>query len=216
MIPGIAEYININVDTEYYHMIFDKVAGVDSNTFGKTKWNSFALEDNRTGIDTEYSKDFKRILSEQKSVHPYMQKRSTGFNYANTVEKDLFIHSDVDLDTEHPKHFNLIIPIYGKALISYYKTKEEDIWLPEKNAHGFAYYHEFKKRLDDDYEDFKRANKIGEIIVEPDKPVLLDTFIMHGVEIIESPRLAWCSRWNNIPVHYDFYSWKARVENILK
>jgi len=214
MIEGVAEYIDVDIDIDYYKYVFDKVSEINFNTFGKTQWQSYALEDNRTGIDTDYSREYALILDEQRSVHKHMQKRSTGFNYSNSKEKDLFIHTDIDLDTEHPKHFNLIVPIFGAAVISYYKTKQEEIWLPEKNAHGHAYYHEFNKRNDPDYEEFKRNNKIGEIIV--DKPVLLDTNIMHGVEIITDPRCAWCSRWNNIPIHHDFYSWKARVENILK
>lgn len=214
MIEGIAEYLDIEFDLEYYNMIFDEVASDKiSNTFGKTQWHSFALEDNKTGVDTTYSKQFKPILDTMRKVHPHMQKRSTGFNYASSTEKDLFIHSDVDYDTEHPKHFNLIIPIYGTAVISYYRTLEDEVWLPELNAHGYAYYHEFNKRNDTDYEAFKKERKIGEIIA--DRPILLDTNIMHGVEISNAPRVAWCSRWNNIPKHHDFYSWKSRVENIL-
>jgi hypothetical protein len=214
MIDGLAEYLDLDFDLDIYNMIFDEVARDKiSNTFGKTMWHSFALEDNKTGIDTTYSKQFKTILEVMRSVHPYMQKRSTGFNYASSPEKDLFIHTDVDYDTEHPKHFNLIIPIYGTAVISYYRMLEDEVCLPEINAHGYAYYHEFNNRTGPDYEAFKKERKIGEIIA--DKPLLLDTNIMHGVEITESPRVAWCSRWNNIPKHHDFYSWKHKVESVL-
>ena len=66
----------------------------------------------------------------------------------------------------------------------------------------------------DQYEEFKKKRKIGEIVVE-DRPVLIDTNLMHGVQILEAPRCAWVTRWNNIPVHHDFYTWKARVERIL-
>jgi hypothetical protein len=215
MIEGIAEYLDIDFNLDYYKSVFDDVAtDTIANTFGKTQWHSFALEDNRSGLDTAYATQFKLILDSMRDVHPYMQKRSTGFNYANTADKDLFIHSDVDYDTEHPKHFNLIIPIFGTAIISFYKTIEDEIWLPELNAHGYAYYHEFKKRKDADYEQFKKERKIGEILV--DKPVLLDTNIMHGVEIVDAPRCAWCSRWNNIPQHHDFYTWKHRVESAFR
>tara|TARA_B110001454_G_C12570677_1_gene371736 strand:+ start:136 stop:810 length:675 start_codon:yes stop_codon:yes gene_type:complete len=224
MIKGIAEYVDINIDIDLYKDIFLRVLEIQKidrhwsddttvNEFGKTQFQSFSLEGNYSGKPTEYARDFKPILNEQYKVHPYMQKRSTGFNYSNSAEKDLFIHTDIDLDTEHPKHFNLIIPIFGTAVISYYEMREDEVWLPEKNAHGYAYYHEFKKRNDSDYEEFKAKRKFGEIIA--DKPVLLDTNTMHGVEILECPRCAWCSRWNNIPEHYDFYSWKDRVESIL-
>ena len=215
MIEGIAEYIDIDFDPDKYEFIFNHVAKDKIyNTFGKTQWYAFSLEDNRTGVDTEYSKYYKSILDKQYMVHPYMQKRSTGFNYSTSRNKDLFIHTDVDYDTEHPKHFNLIIPIFGKAVVSYYKTYEEEIWLPELNAHGFAYYHEFKNRNKRGYKKFKKERKIGELVI--DSPVLLDTNLMHGVEIIDAPRCAWCSRWNNIPKHHDFYTWKTRIEKILK
>lgn len=213
MIEGVAEYLDVNLNIEKYHLIFNQVDG-GYNTFGKTKWYSYSLEDNKTGKDLPFFKMFEPILSDMRKVYPYMQKRSTGFNTANSKEKDLFIHTDVDFDTEHPKHFNMVVPIFGKAIISYYETREEEIWLPEKNAHGYAYYHEFHMRNKPGYEEFKKKRKIGEIIVE-DTPVLIDTNLMHGVEILEAPRCAWVTRWNNIPVYHDFYTWKARVERIL-
>lgn len=216
MIPGVAEYLDLELNVDKYHLIFDQVADDDVyNTFGKTKWHSYSLEHNYTGEDLgENIEMFDPILQEMYKVHPHMQKRSTGFNTANNTEKDLFIHTDVDYDTEHPKYFNMIVPIMGKARIDYYETREDEIWLPELNAHGYAYYHEFYMRNKPGYEEFKKKRKIGEIIVE-DRPVLLDTNLMHGVEILEAPRIAWCSRWNNIPIHHDFYSWKARIERIL-
>lgn len=213
-LEGIAEYIDIEFDLEYYNSVFEDVsAGKISNTFGKTQWLSFSLEDSASGEDTAYSTKFGPILDIMRTVHPDLQKRSTGFNYASDCNQDLFIHSDVDYDTEHPKHFNMIIPVNGTAVISYYQTLEDEIYLPDTNAHGHAYYHEFKKRNDDDYEEFKKSRKIGEIIV--DRPVLLDTNYMHGVEISVAPRVAWCTRWNNIPKHHDFHSWKKRVEQII-
>lgn len=213
MIEGVAEYLDLDLNIEKYHLIFDQV-DEGYNTFGKTQWHSYSLEDNKTGKDLPFLQMFEPILADMRKVHPYMQKRSTGFNTANSTEKDLFIHTDVDFDTEHPKHFNMVVPIFGKAIINYYETREEEIWLPEKNAHGYAYYHEFYMRNKAGYEEFKKKRKIGEIVVE-DRPVLIDTNLMHGVQILEAPRCAWVTRWNNIPVHHDFYTWKARVERIL-
>ena len=39
MIPGIAEYIDINVDTDYYHLIFEKVSNIEFNTFAIKHFN---------------------------------------------------------------------------------------------------------------------------------------------------------------------------------
>jgi hypothetical protein len=215
MIDGVAEYLDVDFDIEHYKKIFDQVASgkIEPNEFGKTPWLSFSLEDSKTGLETEYAKHFEPILETMRTVHPDMQGRSTGFNYAGNTDQELFIHTDIDLDTEHPKAFNLIIPVFGVSVISYYRTLEDEVWLPEKNAHGYAYYHEFNKRNDDDYEAFKKERKIGEIVAT--RPLLLDTNIMHGGVIIEQPRCAWATRWNNIPKHHDFYSWKDRVERIL-
>jgi len=220
MLKGIAEYVDININIDLYKVIFDYIAKDNFNRFGKTQWYSYALEVNYSGVDSGLSKVFEPILKDQYKVHPYMQKRSTGFNFSNSPEKDLFIHTDIDLNTKHPKHFNLIIPIFGTAVISYYETREDEVFLPEKNAHGYAYYHEFKAQAYTEdlqatprFEKFLAERKIGEIIV--DKPILIETEIMHRVVITEAPRCAWVTRWNNIPPEWTFEKWKDRVESML-
>lgn len=212
MIPNIAEYIDINPQTELLKKLF-AYCDAKFNTFGKTKWVSYSLEDNLTGEVTEYEKLFEPILSIHRQVHPYMQRRSTGFNTANSLDKDLFAHSDVDYDQEHPNYFNVVIPVYGNSVIEYFETNEDEIWLPEKNAHGYAYYHEFKNRNQEGYEDFLQERKIGEIVV--DRPVFIDTNTMHRVLPLEVPRCAWVTRWNNIPQEFDYRRFKERVESIL-
>ena len=138
MIKGVAEYLNININTDLYLTMYNMVKKHENNTFGKTPFVSYSLEDNKTGKPTGYEKAFWPVLNDHKRVHPHYQFRSTGFNTANSTEKDVFAHTDIDLDTEHPNGYNIVIPVLGNSRIDYFETKDEEVYLPEKNAHGHA------------------------------------------------------------------------------
>jgi len=220
MIPNVAEYVDIEDRTDILMELHDKVANSIklNNTFGKTPFRSYSLEDNRTGDPTGYEQVYVPILSEHRKVHPHYQFRSTGFNTADSTEKDVFPHTDIDLDTEHPNHYNLVIPVFGASRIDYFETKEHEVYLPEKNAHGYAYYHEFLAQKEmgqgtPEFEKFLSDRKIGHIIV--DKPLLLNTLLMHRVVVTEAPRCAFVTRWNNIPKEVTFQDFKKKVESIL-
>ena len=218
MIKGIAEYLDININTDLYLTMYNMVKKHDNNTFGKTPFVSYSLEDNRTGKPTGYENSFWPVLNQHKFVHPHYQFRSTGFNTADSTEKDVFPHTDIDLDTEHPNGYNIVIPVHGNSKIVYYETKDEEIYLPEKNAHGHAYYHEFYAQKEmgqgtPEFEKFLSDREIGHIVV--DKPLLIKTDIMHRVVITEAPRCAWVTRWNNIPEDVSFQEFKEKVESIL-
>lgn len=210
---GLCEYVNIKDITPLMDMLYKRVDENEVNTFGKTAFKSYSLE-HTNGSDTGYTETFKEILDIHRQVHPDMQRRSTGFNTSNHVKKDLFAHTDVDYDQEHPNYYNLIIPLHGLATLHYYETNEDEIVLGEMNAHGNGYYHEFRNRLDpDNYQSFLAERRIGSITM--DKPLLLTTNTMHSVSIDIAPRVAWCTRWINIPGDIDFYTFKDRVERIL-
>ena len=217
MIEGIAEYVNISDRVNLLETLCKKVSDTQSNTFGKTPFRSYSLED-REGKPTGYEQEFDSILAEHRKVHPNYQFRSTGFNTADSTEKDVFAHTDIDLDTEHPNYYNLVIPVFGASRIDYFETREDEVYLPELNAHGYAYYHEFHAQKEmgqgtPEFETFLSNRKIGHIIV--DKPLLIDTNTMHRVVVTEAPRCAWVTRWNNIPKEIDFYEFKNRIETIL-
>ena len=130
----------------------------------------------------------------------------------------MFAHTDIDLDTENPNYYNLVIPVFGASRIDYFETNEDEVYLPELNVYGYAYYHEFHAQKEmgqgtPEFENFLSERKIGHIIV--DKPLLLDTNTMHRVVVTEAPRCAWVTRWNNIKEDIDFYTFKNRVESIL-
>ena len=218
MIKGVAEYLNININTDLYLTMYNMVKKHENNTFGKTPFVSYSLEDNKTGKPTGYEKAFWPVLNDHKRVHPHYQFRSTGFNTANSTEKDVFAHTDIDLDTEHPNGYNIVIPVLGNSRIDYFETKDEEVYLPEKNAHGHAYYHEFYAQKEmgqgtPEFEKFLSDRKIGHIVV--DRPLLIQTTIMHRVVVTEAPRCAWVTRWNNVPRVLDYYDFKTMAENIL-
>jgi hypothetical protein len=222
MIKGVAEYLNIDVNTDLLLSLYNKVKGTnigkDFNVFGKTPFESYSLEYNMSGKPTGYEKVFDPILSLHRKVHPHYQFRSTGFNTADSTEKDVFPHTDIDEDNEHSLGYNIVIPVFGASRLDYYETIEEEVYLPERNAQGNHYYHEFYAQAQmgqgtPEFEKFLSDRKIGEIII--DRPVLIETEIMHRVVITEAPRCAWVTRWNNIPSEWDFQSWKDKVESIL-
>jgi hypothetical protein len=181
------------------------------NIFGKTKWQSYALAD-LGDQDNGNAAIYEKLLEKYRKVHPYMQLRSTGFNFSNDINKELYVHTDLDPICEHPNYFNIVLPLFGASRIDYYETKSEEIWLPERNAKKEYYYHEFKPHLKFDKE-FNQSRQIGHIHV--DKPCLIDTDILHGVQLLEAPRLAFVVRYNNIPKEMDFKAFKAHIEKVL-
>ena len=66
MIPGIAEYVDVDPQHELLLDLYEKVkgarAGEDFNVFGKTPFESYSLEFNMTGEDLRATKPYT-ILS---------------------------------------------------------------------------------------------------------------------------------------------------------
>jgi hypothetical protein len=217
-IKDIAEYLNIDIDKDLFLSVYEKVKGNKVNVFGKTPFECYALETNRTGKPTGYKEVFEPIVSQHRKVHPQYQLRSTGFNTADSTKKDVYPHTDIDLYTEHPNSYNIVIPVLGNSRIDYYEYKDDEVYLPEKNAHGEWYYHEFNVQkamgqYTPEYEKFLSDRRFGHIIV--DRPILIKTDTMHRVVVTEAPRCAWVTRWINIPADIDFQEFKQKVENIL-
>ena len=125
-VKGIAEYLDIKVDRGLLLSLYKKVG--THNTFGKTPFVSYSLENSMTGKPTGYEKMFDPLLSQHRKVHPHYQFRSTGFNTADSTEKDVFPHTDIDEDTEHPTGYNIVIPVFGNSRIDYYETKDEEVY----------------------------------------------------------------------------------------
>lgn len=211
MIKSLAEYVDINPNTDLLKDLY-KFCADDFNSFGKTKWHSFSLE-HKLGGDTKYLELFEPILEIHRKVHTHMQKRSTGFNLSTSTDHDLYAHTDLDFDQENPNYYNLVIPVYGESTIEYFETNEDEIQMPELNAHGEFYYHEFKNRNQEGYEEFLQERKFAECKI--DRPLLIDTNTMHRVTVQEAPRVAWVTRWINIPEEVDFDTFKHIVESTL-
>ena len=229
-IKDLCEYINIPDDQAMLKLMWEKIVekemdlGVGEkralvnchshdyhNVFGKTRWKSYALADLGDSGNGN-AEIFEPLLAKYRKVHPDMQLRSTGFNFSDDTDKELYVHTDLDPLLEHPNYFNIVIPVHGASRIDYYETRAEEIWLPERNNRKEYYYHEFRPHLKWDLE-FNKSRQIGHIHV--DKPVLIDTDVLHGVQVLEAPRLAFVVRFNNIPKEMDFAAFKARAERVL-
>lgn len=232
-IDGLCEYINIpsyrDLLLSMWEQIVDKetnlgkgearaLVGCHShdyhNVFGKTRWQSYVLGD-LADQDNGNAAIFEPFMKIMRKVHPHFQMRSTGFNFSDDVNKELYVHTDLDPKTEHPNYFNFILPVAGRSRIDYYETRPEEIWLPERNSRDEYYYHEFRPKLKYDLE-FNKERQMGHIHVNEESGcVMLDTDVLHGVQVQEAPRLAFCVRFNNIPAHIDFHAFKARAEKVL-
>jgi hypothetical protein len=229
-IPGICEYIDIPDEREILLSMWEQIVekeetlGVGEkrmlvnchshdrhNVFGKTKWQSYAMGD-LGDTDNGNGKIFEPLLQRHRQVHPDMQLRSTGFNFSDSEKKELYVHTDLDPKSEHPNYFNIVFPVHGASRIDYYETRPEEIWLPERNARKEYYYHEFRPEFKFD-KAHNEGRRIGHITV--DKPVLIDTDVLHGVQIQQAPRLAFVVRYNNIPKELDFHAFKAHAEEVL-
>ena len=215
-IKDICEYIDVPGDQillkSIWKQIIDKtLSEPKANVFGKTKWQSYALVD-LSEKDNGNTEIFKPFLDKHQQVHPDFQFRSTGFNFSDSVEKELYVHTDLDPKTEHPNYFNIVYPVFGASRIDYYETRAEEIWLPYRNARKEYYYHEFKHEYKWDLEH-NQKRQMGHITV--DKPCLIDTDVLHGVQVLEAPRLAFVVRYNNIPKQLDFRAFKKHAEKVL-
>ena len=111
MIKGIAEYVDVDPQHELLLELYEKVkgdrVGKDFNVFGKTPFESYSLEYNMSGKPTGYEEVYDPILSQHRVVHPHYQFRSTGFNTADSTEKDVFPHTDIDQNREHTQGYNI-------------------------------------------------------------------------------------------------------------
>ena len=128
-ISGICEYINIPGEVEtllnFWAQIISKeqnlgigearkIVGCHSydshNIFGKTLWQSYAMAD-LADNDNGNALIFEPLLAKYRKVHPHFQLRSTGFNFSDSIEKELYVHTDLDPKCEHPNYFNFILPV---------------------------------------------------------------------------------------------------------
>jgi len=78
MIKNIAEYIDIHPDIDLIKSLFEQVNADYYNSFGKTQWMSYSLEDRATGEDT-YLETFKPLLDEHKKSSPTYKKKRYRF-----------------------------------------------------------------------------------------------------------------------------------------
>ena len=183
------DYVNIPFDRKYLKRIFQHTQKYPFTTYISCGAITWILKSRG-----EFQKIWKKVLTESKTVHNLMCDFATGFSLSKS--KNHTVPPHIDIDT--PKFYNLLIPVFGTARISIYETIPEQL----EFRHNQKHFKMPKKGVP--------VKKIGEHIV--DQPTLLDTNILHSVQPIVTPRCIWCSRWINLPVNFNFQSFKIHLE----
>jgi hypothetical protein len=189
---NIIEYIKIGDYKDLLIDMFNDVSGYSPLSYIECGARSWILDSSE-----DYQIKWKDWLDLQRIVHKKLCPLATGFNFNPTNMHTVPPHIDIDT----PLYFNLLIPVFGIARINIFETNLEHL----EFRHGMKHW----KMVQDD----KPKKKIGELIV--DKPVLLNTDVLHDVEPIDSPRAVWCTRWVDIDKSFNFKSFKKHVESIL-
>lgn len=189
---NIIEYVDIPDFTVTLTDMFNSASGFEPLSYIECGANSWTL-----GSNSKYEIEWKKWLEIQRTVHAKLCPLATGFNFNPTNKHTVPPHIDID----KPKYFNLLIPVTGYAKISLFETIASQL----EFRHGMKHW----KMVQDQYPKVK----IGEFIV--DKPVLLDTNVLHDVVPVVSPRCVWCSRWIDIDETFDFKTFKLHVEETL-
>lgn len=189
---NVIEYIDIPDYSQLLASMFDRASGFAPLTYTECGARSWTLSSN-----PNYENDWKNWLTIQRSIHNTLCPLATGFNFNPTNNHTVPPHIDID----KPKYFNLLIPVFGYATLSLFETVDDQL----EFRHGMKHW----KMVQDQYP----KTKIGELVV--DKPVLLDTNILHDVQPVISPRCVWCSRWINIDNSFNFNTFKTHIEETL-
>ena len=166
--------------------------GRDSKEYIECGTQSHVLKSN-----ADYYRQWEHILTIMSSVHMGMCEHGTGFNFNPTLKSGVPPH--IDFDEREGNQFNLLLPMFGEAVIGIYETHHHQL----EFRHGMKHWN----MLQDKYP----AVSMGEILV--DKPVLLNTAYLHDVQVVNAPRAIFCVAWRGINKSYDEF--KEHVEKTL-
>ncbi len=191
----IIEYVDVKYDVDQLKSIFKDLKRTAYSTFTECDISSWLICSH-----PRYEEIMKPILDLHKQVHPHICPLATGFNYSPRAEVPYHIPAHLDLDK--PLFFNLLLPVRGCAKITVFKTVMNDLEYRHKKSHFMV-----PKNDNDDLEPVKT------VIV--DRPVMLNTSILHRVHITDAPRNAWCTRWIDIPGTYNFQTFRDHMEKTL-
>lgn len=189
MLSGIAEYINVDYDKDWLIRMHNEVRGETALEYIECGTESHVLISN-----PDYYRQWDRLLTWGSDAHMGMCEHGTGFNLNGTLRSGVPPH--IDFDEREGNQFNLLLPMFGKAIIGIYETHRHQL----EYRHGKTHWN----MLQDKYP----AIQIGEILV--DKPVLLNTRYLHDVRVVEAPRAIFCFAWRGINKTYNEF--KEHVE----
>ena len=189
MLSGIIEYVDVVYDKDHLIRKHNVVRGAEALEYIECGTESHVLVSN-----PDYYRHWDYILTWGKQAAPVFCEHGTGFNLNGTLTAGVPPH--IDIGNVEGNQFNLLLPMFGKAMIGIYETIPSQL----EYRHGKTHWN----MLQDKYP----SNKIGEILV--DKPVLLNTEYLHDVRVVEAPRAIFCFAWRGINKTYNEF--KEHVE----
>tara|TARA_B110000240_G_scaffold196376_1_gene248407 strand:+ start:973 stop:1566 length:594 start_codon:yes stop_codon:yes gene_type:complete len=189
------EYTNIKYSVDHFQEIYEKLKATSFSTFTECDVHSWLVCSN-----PDYKNIMEPILSKHRQVHDNICPLATGFNHSPAAVAPYHIPAHIDLDK--PLFFNLLLPIEGSARITIYKTVINDLEYRHNKSH-------FMVPKNDNAE----LEVVDSIVV--DKPVLLNTSVLHRVDILEAPRNVWCTRWIDVSGTYTVDTFKQHMETTL-
>ncbi len=189
---GVLEYIDINYNKEYLSELFNSVSGYEPLNYIECGATSHVLISN-----PDYYDMWEGPLEEYYNVHQNFCEHGTGFNFSPTLKHNVPPH--IDIGKVEGNQFNLLLPLFGTASVSIFKTIPSQL----EFRHGQKHWN----MLQDKYP----SKKIGTILV--DKPVLLNTDYLHDVQMVEAPRAIFCVAWRGINKTYNEF--KKHAEKTL-
>lgn len=212
MIPGIAEFVDTTYDKDLLLSVFDEITQEEFQGYRNCGVISKILR-NVPEIET--------LAADHLARHDifegaHFEEFGTGFNYARELDHGVPPHSDWG----KRGHFNLLCPLYGAAEITVFETIEgvHTINRLDLDQEGRKQWYDvdgecshWSMKMTPDM----KLTKIGSVILK-DKPLLLDTRLLHSVKIIEAPRLNWVTRWVDMDPSIDFHTAKQMIEEKVK
>ena len=189
---GILEYIDINYNKEYLTELFNSVSGYEPLNYIECGASSHVLI-----TDSSYYDMWEGPLEEYCGVHQNLCEHGTGFNFSPTTKHNVPPH--IDIGNIPGNQFNLLLPLFGTATISIYKTIPSQL----EFRHGKTHWNMLQNKYP--------PQKIGSILV--DKPVLLNTDYLHDVQVVDAPRAIFCIAWRGVNRTYNEF--KKHAEKTL-
>lgn len=208
-LQNILEYIDVDYDKEYLKNTFDSLINSEFKSYANCGTISKIIQNT-----PKLENIADQILTHHKTVFPKStwDPFATGFNFAETLDGNVPPHCDWG----NGNYYNLLLPVFGAARITVYKTDNSNVVNRWKNRDKLEQWydpaganHHWSMKLTPD----TKLERLGQLVI--DKPALLDTNYLHSVKIVDAPRLNWVSRWMDLSTTMSFAECKQIIEEKL-